>query len=55
MGLSAEGSVCVLQAKELQPSEVVDNDTGEAENSTVRTSTGTFYERGANEVLPFVT
>jgi prolyl 4-hydroxylase len=36
--------------KRMTKSTVVDNETGKSVDSTVRTSTGTFYGRGEDEV-----
>lgn len=45
----------VLQAKpSMTKSSVVDNVTGKSMDSTVRTSTGTFFGRGQDEVLAAV-
>ena len=45
-------SIFVFQAKpSMTKSSVVDNETGKSMDSTVRTSTGTFFARGQNEVL----
>lgn len=42
----------VLQAKpSMTKSSVVDNETGKSVDSTVRTSTGTFFSRGQDEVV----
>lgn len=35
---------------QLRKSSVVDNDTGEERDSEVRTSSGTFFDKGADEV-----
>ena len=45
----------LLQAKpSMTKSSVVDNETGKSMDSTVRTSTGTFFGRGQDEVLAAV-
>ena len=45
----------LLQAKpSMTKSSVVDNETGKSMDSTVRTSTGTFFARGQDEVLAAV-
>ena len=41
---------CLQAKKRMTKSTVVDNDTGKSVDSTVRTSTGTFYGRGEDEV-----
>ena len=44
-----------VQAKpSMTKSSVVDNETGKSMDSTVRTSTGTFFARGQDEVLAAV-
>lgn len=44
-----------MQAKpSMTKSSVVDNETGKSMDSTVRTSTGTFFARGQDEVLTAV-
>ncbi len=45
----------MMQAKpSMTKSSVVDNETGKSMDSTVRTSTGTFFARGQDEVLAAV-
>ncbi len=45
----------IVQAKpSMTKSSVVDNETGKSMDSTVRTSTGTFFARGQDEVLAAV-
>ncbi len=45
----------IMQAKpSMTKSSVVDNETGKSMDSTVRTSTGTFFARGQDEVLAAV-
>jgi hypothetical protein len=48
----AEAEHIKLKAlSQLRKSTVVDNETGEERDSEVRTSTGTFFDKGADEVI----
>ena len=53
--LSTDQIMVLFQAKpSMTKSSVVDNETGKSIDSTVRTSTGTFFARGQNPVLAAV-
>ncbi len=52
--LLTTSNIAVQAKPSMTKSSVVDNETGKSMDSTVRTSTGTFFARGQDEVLAAV-